>query len=102
MESLLYFFPKSFFSSQDSQIATLNLVINSTTFYRRLATDYLNQMLELLIDFLQTELQVSADAISLAQRTRNLEPNILPIVLWQYGLLDTKQLDRVLDWLEVS
>lgn len=59
-------------------------------------------MLELLIDFLQQELQVSTEAISLAQRTQNIEPNILPIVLWQYGLLDTEQLDRVFDWLEVS
>ena len=59
-------------------------------------------MLEQLIDFLRSELHISAEAISLAQRTQNLEPNILPIILWQYGLLNTKQLDRVFDWLEVS
>lgn len=93
---------KKFFSSQVSQIAKLNLASNSTSFCRRLFSNYPRRMLEPLINFLQTEMQVSADAISLAQRTRNLEPNILPIVLWQYGLLDTEQLDRVLDWLEVS
>lgn len=56
-------------------------------------------MLEQLIDFLRTELKVSAGAISLAQKTQDVEPNILPIILWQYGFLNTKQLDRVLDWL---
>ncbi len=59
-------------------------------------------MLEQLIDFLQSELKISASAISLAQRTQDLEPNILPIILWQYGLLNTKQLDEVFNWLEVS
>ena len=58
-------------------------------------------MLELLINFLRSELKISAEAISLAQRNQAVEPNILPIILWQYGLLDTKQLNRVLDWLEV-
>ena len=59
-------------------------------------------MLEQLIDFLQSELKISARAISLAQRTQDLEPNTLPIILWQYGLLNTKQLDEVFNWLEVS
>ena len=59
-------------------------------------------MLEQLIDFLQSELKISASAISLAQRNQDLEPNILPIILWQYGLLNTKQLDEVFNWLEVS
>ena len=58
-------------------------------------------MLELLINFLRSELKISAEAIPLAQRNQVIEPNILPIILWQYGLLDTKQLNRVLDWLEV-
>ncbi len=58
-------------------------------------------MLELLINFLRSQLKISAEAISLAQRNQVIEPNILPIILWQYGLIDTKQLDRVLDWLEV-
>lgn len=59
-------------------------------------------MLEQLINFLRPEFKISAAAISLARKTQNLEPNTLPIILWQYGLLNTQQLDRVLDWLEIS
>ena len=59
-------------------------------------------MLEQLIDFLRTDLDISIDAISLAKRTPNIEPNILLIVLWQYGFLNVEQLERVFEWLEVS
>lgn len=59
-------------------------------------------MLERLIDFLILELGISAEAISLAKKVANPQPHILPIILWQYGLLENKQLDRVYDWLEVS
>jgi hypothetical protein len=59
-------------------------------------------MLEQLINFLRSELEVSADAISLAQKTETVEPYTLPIILWQYGLLNIQQLDCVFDWLEIS
>ena len=59
-------------------------------------------MLERLIKFLRLKLNVSAEAISLARKTQDLEPNTLPIVLWQYGFLNTQQLDQVFDWLEIS
>ena len=59
-------------------------------------------MLEKLIDFLKSDLDISMDAISLAKRNRDIEPNILPIVLWQYGFLNIRQLDQVFKWLEVS
>jgi len=59
-------------------------------------------MLEQLINFLQSDLEVSADAISLAQKTETIEPHTLPIILWQYGLLSTHQLDYVFDWLEIA
>ncbi|HEY9769295.1 MAG TPA: DUF2949 domain-containing protein [Coleofasciculaceae cyanobacterium] len=59
-------------------------------------------MLDRLIKFMRSELKISAEAISLAQKTQDLEPNTLPIILWQYGLLNTNQLDKVFDWLEVS
>ena len=58
-------------------------------------------MLERLIDFLRSDLNISLDAISLAKKTQNIEPNTLPIVPWQYGFLNIKQLDRVFEWLEV-
>ena len=57
-------------------------------------------MLERLINFLLLELDIPIDAISLAQKSQNVEPNILPIVLWQYGFLNRRQLDRVFEWLE--
>ena len=57
-------------------------------------------MLEKLLKFLRSDLGISQEAIVLAQKSENPEPNILPIILWQYGLLDRKQLDRVFDWLE--
>jgi hypothetical protein len=56
-------------------------------------------MLNQLIDFMRLELGISERAIALAQKSA-LEPNILPIVLWQYGILNREQLDRVFDWLE--
>jgi hypothetical protein len=59
-------------------------------------------MLEQLINFLHSDLEVSADAISLAQKTETLEPHTLPIILWQYGLLNIQQLDHVFDWLEIA
>lgn len=58
-------------------------------------------MLEQLIQVLRSQFNISSEAISLAQKTQNLEPNHLPIVLWQYGLLDSQELDLVLDWLEI-
>jgi len=58
-------------------------------------------MLEQLINFLRTDLDISLDAISLAKKNHDIEPNTLPIILWQYGFLDKWQLDRVFDWLEI-
>ena len=52
-----------------------------------------------LIGFLQSELAIPADWIALAQR-QGEEPNLLPMVLWQYGLVTLSQLDQVFDWLE--
>ncbi len=57
-------------------------------------------MLEKLIQFMHSDLGISQEAIILAQKLEEPEPNILPIVLWRYGFLDRKQLDRVFDWLE--
>ena len=54
-----------------------------------------------LISFLQEELEISAPEIALAQR-QGEAPNLLPMILWQYGLLTLEQLDRVLNWLETA
>lgn len=52
-----------------------------------------------LINFIQHELGISDSSIALAQAQAEA-PNLLPIVLWQYELLDLEQLEQVLNWLE--
>ena len=58
-------------------------------------------MLDRLIHFLQSELGLSNEAIALARKNETVELNILPMILWQYGLLNLEQLERVFDWLEI-
>lgn len=52
-----------------------------------------------LTNFLQEELAVSSAGIALAQR-RCEDQHLLPMVLWQYGLLTLEQLEQVFDWFE--
>ncbi len=51
---------------------------------------------------LQSDLEISTEAISLVKKTKNLDTYTLPMILRQYVLLDKKQLDRVFDWLEIA
>lgn len=54
-----------------------------------------------LISFLQEELAIPPAWIALAQRRHGeQDPNLLPMILWQYGLLTLEQLEQVFDWLE--
>lgn len=53
-----------------------------------------------LIEFLKQELSVPAEAIALGLRQSASTPNLLPIVLWQYGLVTTYQLNEIFDWSE--
>ncbi|PSN10427.1 hypothetical protein C7271_26000 [filamentous cyanobacterium CCP5] len=53
-----------------------------------------------LITFLRHELAVPIDAIKLGLRQTGSAENLLPMVLWQYGLVTTRQLEQILDWLE--
>lgn len=55
-----------------------------------------------LVDFLEDELAIPADWISLAQAKGEQDPSLLPMVLWQYGLVTLEQLDRVFDWMEAE
>ncbi|MGK7923670.1 MAG: DUF2949 domain-containing protein [Spirulina sp.] len=55
-----------------------------------------------LTDFLQNELALPADSINLALRHREQSPSILPMILWQYGLISLEQMDRIFDWLETA
>ncbi|BAZ67845.1 MAG: DUF2949 domain-containing protein [Pelatocladus maniniholoensis HA4357-MV3] len=52
------------------------------------------------INFLQNELELSSGDIAVALRKRELENGPLPMLLWQYGLVDIEQLERIFDWLE--
>jgi len=45
------------------------------------------------IRFLKEELQLPTDFITLALQRSEQIPNLLPITLWQYGLITLVQLD---------
>lgn len=51
-----------------------------------------------LIEFLHTELAVPADSIAMALRHSQEATHLLPMVLWQYGLVDTQQLELIFQW----
>lgn len=53
-----------------------------------------------LIDFLRNELEVPADAIRVALSHPEQTPGLLPVILWQYGLISLTQLDQIFEWLE--
>lgn len=55
-----------------------------------------------LIRFLQEEMSLSAEAISMALRYSEQSPSLLPMILWQYGFVTLEQLDEIFDWLEIS
>ncbi len=60
-----------------------------------------------LIQFLKDELAVPDSSIAVVlrnqdPRSQSLTPNLLPIVLWQYGLVTLDELDRIFDWLETA
>jgi Protein of unknown function (DUF2949) len=52
------------------------------------------------IDFLADELAIPTDAIKLALRHSQENLTVMPMVLWQYGLINLKQLEKIWDWTE--
>lgn len=52
-----------------------------------------------LIQFLQDELALPQDALSLATRFQDRTATQIPIILWQYGLVNIDQLGQIYDWL---
>lgn len=54
-----------------------------------------------LIKFLQEELAIPANSITTALRHSEQNSSLLPMVLWQYGLITLEQLDKIFDWLEM-
>jgi hypothetical protein len=55
-----------------------------------------------LISFLQEELLIPSTSIALAMRHPEHSSSLLPIILWQYGLVSLKQLEKIFDWLETT
>ncbi|MBH8552941.1 DUF2949 domain-containing protein [Nostocaceae cyanobacterium CENA357] len=52
------------------------------------------------INFLHNELALSNADISVALRHREFDNGPLPMLLWQYGLVNLEQLEQILDWLD--
>lgn len=55
-----------------------------------------------LVEFLQTDMAVSDEAIAIGMRHTEQRSHLLPVVLWQYGLITLDQLNQVFDWLETT
>ena len=52
------------------------------------------------IQFLQEDIDLSAQSIAMAQRSVKENVGLMPMVLWQYGLVTLEQLDKIYEWLE--
>lgn len=59
-----------------------------------------SQELNQLIQFLQTDLGIPDTNLQLALRHPAQTPTLIPIILWQYGLISLSQLDQTFDWFE--
>lgn len=55
-----------------------------------------------MIRFLREDLKIPASAVTLALRQVEETPSLLPMSLWQYGLVTLKQVDQIFNWLEDS
>ncbi len=53
-----------------------------------------------LSNFLREELALSQDSLAIAERSVEQNHGQLPIVLWQYGLINLQELERIYDWLD--
>jgi hypothetical protein len=53
-----------------------------------------------VVKFLHQDLSIPHESIELGLKQSQSDYGILPIVLWQYGLISLEQLDRLYDWLE--
>ncbi|MBU7586287.1 MAG: DUF2949 domain-containing protein [Nostoc sp. TH1S01] len=52
------------------------------------------------INFLHTELELTNADIAVALRHKKFDDAPLPMLLWQYGLVNLEQLEQILDWLD--
>ena len=54
-----------------------------------------------LVSFLQEELNIPTEAIAIGLRHCGEDPRLLPMILWQYGLVTLEQLNHIWDWLDM-
>lgn len=54
------------------------------------------------MQYLQDELAIPQTSIEKALHSIGTDSHLLPIALWQYGLLTLKQLDQTCDWLAIA
>lgn len=52
------------------------------------------------ISFLEKNFGIPIAAINLALRDIKDCPSLLPMTLWQYGLINLSELNEIFDWLE--
>jgi hypothetical protein len=52
------------------------------------------------IKFLEEEMALPKEAISLAFRRSGGDIGLVPVIFWQYGMADLNDLTLMLDWLE--
>ncbi len=52
------------------------------------------------MQFLQDDLASPSANLQFALRHSEQAPNLLPMILWQYGLVTLNQVDQMFDWLE--
>jgi hypothetical protein len=55
-----------------------------------------------LIKFIVEELEVPTASVKLAFNRSQKNLTLLPMVLWQYGLINLQQLERIWDWSETT
>ncbi len=54
------------------------------------------------VQFLRDRLLLPQSSIDLALKKAPTEYNVLPIVMWQYGLVTLSQLDAIFDYFETQ
>jgi hypothetical protein len=55
-----------------------------------------------LLQYLKIDLAISSASIEQAVQQLGQDFHLLPIALWQYGLITLKQLDQTYDWLALA
>lgn len=53
-----------------------------------------------VINFLRQDLNLPDESVQLALKQLQSDSGSLPMVLWQYGLVNLAQLDAIYDWFE--